>query len=127
MFKQVNPNPRGSYVGDCVIRALSIANNKTWSDTYIDVCLEGFILCDMPSSNRVWGNYLKSLGYKPYVIPMTCNDCYSVKDFCGEHFKGKYVLGTGTHVLTVIDGDYYDSWDSGDEQPVYYWTKEDIE
>ena len=126
MFRQVNPNPKGSYVGDCVVRALCVATGKAWHDVYLDICLEGFMMCDMPSSNRVWGNYLQSLGYKAYAIPFVCNGCYSVRDFCGEHFKGKYVVGTGTHVLTIVDGDYYDSWDSGDEQPVYYWTREEI-
>ncbi len=123
-FIMSNPNPKGRYVGDCVVRALSIAQNKSWSETYIDVCIHGFLLCDMPTSNHVWGDYLKSQGYTSFVIPDTFPNCYTVKDFCGEHFKGTYILGTGTHVLTVIDGDYYDSWDSGDECPVYYWQKE---
>ena len=39
--------------------------------------------------------------------------------------EGKYLLATGTHVVTVIDGDYYDTWDSGDEIPIYYFTKEE--
>ena len=28
------------------------------------------------------------------------------------------------HVVTVQDGKYYDTWDSGNEIPVYYWEKE---
>lgn len=124
-FVHVNPNPNGSYVGDCVIRALSIALDKSWYETYIELCIQGLVLCDMPSSNRVWGEVLKSYGYHRDIIPDTCPQCYTLKDFCGEYFKGKYIVGTGTHVVTVIDGNYYDSWDSGDEQPIYYWFKED--
>ena len=123
-FIPVNPNPRGSYVGDCVIRALSVALNKTWSETYIDVCIHGFMLCDMPSSNHVWGDYLRSQGYRSRVVPDTCPNCYSVQDFCKDHPEGIFIVGTGTHVLTVINGSYYDSWDSGDEHPAFYWTKE---
>ena len=51
MFIFKNPNPGGSYVGDCVIRAISIATNKSWYDTFIGLCLQGFIMYDMPSSN----------------------------------------------------------------------------
>lgn len=51
-------------------------------------------------------------------------DCYNVKDFAQDHPKGRYVVGTGTHVIAVIDGNYYDTWDSGEEIPVYYWEKE---
>lgn len=79
---------------------------------------------DMPSSNAVWGAYLADMGYRRYVIPDTCPACYSVKQFCIDNPKGKYLLATGTHAVTVIDGDYYDTWDSGDEVPIYYFTKE---
>jgi hypothetical protein len=39
--------------------------------------------------------------------------------------KGVYVIGTGSHAVCVIDGDWYDSWDSGGEVCSYYWKKED--
>ena len=80
---------------------------------------------DMPSSNAVWGAYLISKGFHREVIPNTCPDCYTVRDFCVDHPRGAYLLAIGTHVVTVVDGDYYDSWDSGNEIPVYYFTKED--
>lgn len=120
-----NPNPAGSYVGDCVVRALSFATGDSWADTYIKLCLEGLILSDMPSSNKVWGEYLKGKGYHRYIIPDTCPECYTVRRFSEDHPTGTYILGTGTHVVTVIDGNYIDSWNSGDEVPIYYWYKED--
>lgn len=125
MWISYNPNPSGSYVGDCVIRAISIATNKSWYDTFVDLCLQALTMYDMPSSNRVWHEYLKLKGYKRHAVPSDCVDCYTIKDFCGEHFRGKYILGTGSHVVAIKDGDYYDTWDSGDEYPVYYWTKEE--
>lgn len=125
MWKQFNPNPRGAYVGDCVIRALSIATNQSWEDTYLELCVQGLIFSDMPSSNKVWGKYLKTLGYHRHQIPDTCPVCYTIRDFANEHKAGTYILGTGSHVVAVVDGDYVDSWDSGDENPIYYWTKEE--
>ena len=68
--------------------------------------------------------YLKRIGYIRKIIPNTCPDCYSVRDFCKEYPKGKYLLAMGNHTVTVIDGDYYDTWDSGNEVPIYYWTKD---
>lgn len=124
-YKFVNPNPLGSYVGDCVIRALSIAMGKTWSETYMDICIHGFLLCDMPSSNYVWGDYLKQNGYKSSFISSECPNCYNVKDFCKDHPLGVYIVGSGNHVLTIINGDYYDSWDSGQERVLFYYTKEE--
>lgn len=78
---------------------------------------------DMPSANRVWESWLAEEGYTRKLIPNTCPNCYTVRDFCLEHPTGKYLLATGEHVVTVENGDYYDTWDSGDEQPIYYWSK----
>lgn len=79
---------------------------------------------DMPSSNSVWGSYLKENGFKRYIIPNECPNCYTIKDFCSDYPIGLYILATGSHVVTVIDGDYYDSWDSGKEIPIYFFKKE---
>jgi len=118
-----NPNPIKNIVGDCVIRAICCLTGSDWEQVYMDVCRESLELYDMPSSNAVWGSFLTKLGYKRTSIPNTCPICYSVHDFCFDHPVGRYLLATGTHVITVIDGNYYDTWDSGDEVPAYYWRK----
>lgn len=79
---------------------------------------------DMPSSNAVWSAYLKSGGYTKNIIPSTCPDCYTVKQFCEDNPRGDFLLATGTHVVAVKDGNYYDTWDSGDEVPAFYFSKE---
>lgn len=124
-WKYFNPNPSESYVGDCVIRALALAFDRDWESTYLSLAMQGYSMHDMPSSNTVWGSYLRANGFRRYIIPNECPDCYRVKDFCIDHPKGLYILATGTHVVTVIDGYYYDSWDSGNEIPIYYWVKEE--
>lgn len=116
-----NPNPYNKLVDDCVVRALAIALNSTWQGIYIKLTLQGLVSGDMPSSNRVWSKFLETEGYKRQIIPDTCPYCYTVKDFCRDHPEGRYILGTGTHVVAVINGDYYDTWDSGDETPLCFW------
>ena len=34
MYKFYNANSRGNFVNDCVIRAISTAEKKTWDETY---------------------------------------------------------------------------------------------
>lgn len=126
MFIQFNKNPKNKRVGDCVIRAISTVLDKPWEVTYTEICDEGFLMKDMPSSNAVWGEYLRKHGFYRNVIPNTCPACYTVRDFCMDHRRSRYVLATGTHVIAVINGDYYDTWDSGSEIPIYFWKKNEV-
>lgn len=127
-FVQYNPNPQGLHVGDCVIRAVSKAMDITWNETYMNVVVYGFMMSDMPSANRVWREFLKDNGFVKYFIPDTCPNCYTVIDFCRDHPRGVYILGVdgekSGHVVAVVNGDYYDTWDSGRELPDFYWRKE---
>ena len=124
MFRKYNPNPQGKSVGDCVIRSISKVLEYDWERTYIELAVQGFMMCDMPSANAVWGAYLRNKGFKRHLIPDSCPEFYTVADFAKDNPDGKYILATGSHVIAVIDGNYYDTWDSGNEIPVYYWKKE---
>lgn len=123
-YKYFNPNKLHKDVGDCVIRAYAAATNIDWDTAFIKLTLRAYVMHDMPSSNAVWDAQLISEGFSREIIPNLCPDCYTVKQFADEHPHGTYVLGTGTHAVAVIDGDYYDAWDSGNNIPLYYYTKE---
>ena len=124
MYRFYNPNPCGKVLGDCVIRTVSKLENLTWEQAFISICVFAYVHCDMPSSNAVWSAYLKSREYRQYSLPTNCPDCYTVKEFCYDNPKGSFLVGTGTHVVAVIDGDYYDAWDSGNEVIDRYFTRE---
>lgn len=123
MWKYTNLNPRGKSVGDCTIRAIGIATDKEWMETYLDLCLFGLLMADMPSANAVSTAYLKRNGFRRRTIPDNCPDCYTIADFCKDHQQGTYIIGTGSHLTAVIDGDLLDSWNSENETPVYYFEK----
>lgn len=125
MFIYFNPNPLERNVGDCSIRALSKALDISWEDTFAKVATNAFRMADMPSSDAVWGSVLRQNGFYRKAIPNTCPDCYTADDFCMDHPRGTFVLGFGGHVATVQDGNIYDSWNSSNEIPQYYWFKED--
>lgn len=125
MFIYYNPNPTQRNVGDCAIRAISKALNVDWEEAFMLVAKNAYLMGDMPSSNSVWGALLRQNGFYRTTIPDSCPDCYTAEEFCQDHPKGTFVLGFGSHVATVVDGNLYDSWDSSHEIPQYYWYRKE--
>ena len=118
-FSPYNPNPQHRNVGDCTVRALSKALKQTWETTFVGLCLEGFMLNDMPSANSVWGSYLKRYGYQRKLAP----DDVTVSEFADLFPDGTYILALSGHVVCIQDNTIYDSWNSGNEIVLYYWQK----
>lgn len=123
MYIEWNNNPVGRRVGDCSVRAIAKALDIDWEKAYAMIASNGFAMGDMPSSNSVWGAVLRQNGFKKQAIPNSCPDCYTFADFARDNPRGTFVLGTGSHVATVVDGNLYDSWNSSDEIPVFVWYK----
>lgn len=84
-----------------------------------------YAMGDMPSSDSVIGATLRQHNFYRATVPDECPDCYTAEDFCNDHPTGVYVLGFGGHVATVIDGDLYDSWNSLQDTPTYYWHRKE--
>lgn len=121
MWIRCNPNPGRKEVPDCVIRAIAIALHKSWVEIYDDLCDLGRVEFNMPSANDVWGKYLYQKGFRPFLLPESCPRCVTIKRFSEMYYHGTYIIGTGFHAVAVINGDYYDSWDSGDVVPTYFF------
>ena len=121
MWVRCNPNPLGRQAEDCVIRAVAIATDQSWRQTYRELCGLGEIMADLPNSNAVWGRYLREKGAKQFLLPEACPECITVQAFADRYPEGVYVIGTGGHAVAVIDGDWYDSWDSFAEVPSIFW------
>ena len=127
MWVEYNKNPTGRRVGDCAVRAVSVALDVDWETAYVMMAVNGFSMGDIPNSNSVWGAVLRQHGFYRESIPDTCPDCYTAEDFCNDHPDGIFVLGFGDHVATVINGNIYDAWDSSKEIPQYVWYQKEEE
>lgn len=123
MYTPYNPSPIGARVGDCAVRALTKALDTDWDKAYLLLCAKGFKLCDMPNANSCIHAVLADNNFERAIIPNTCPYCYTIQDFSEDNPNGVYVVGTGTHVVAVVDGDIYDSWDSSNEIPMIFWRK----
>lgn len=124
-WQYFNKNPYQRSVGDCAVRAVSKALGQSWEQTYVGLCLEGFKRGDLPNADTVWNKYLFDRGFRRHFTPDDGMGAYTVSNFADDNPNGTFVLSMpGQHVVCVVDGEYFDSWDSGNEMPLYYWSRE---
>lgn len=123
MWIEYNANPVANRVEDCAIRAVAVALDISWDKAFDLIARSAKAMGGVMHLNAAFGAVLRKHGFERRIIPNTCPDCYTIKDFCRDNPEGVFVVGTGSHVVAVIDGDYIDTWDSGDEIPIYYWEE----
>ena len=121
MFKKQNLNPKNKKTSDCVIRSFASATGKSWDDTYSDLCDIGFKIKSMPNDKTVYTVYAESLGFEKCKIELSNGHKPTVKSFADNHPSGIFILRLAGHLVTVIDGDYIDSWDCGYKSVYMYW------
>lgn len=124
MYKYFNNNPLGrKTVGDCSVRAVSKALGISWDEAHDLLSDMSKDMGTIMNDNDVISAVLRMNGFYKENLPCTTRDCYTVKEFARENPIGTYVVGTGSHVVTIIDGNYYDSWPSGDESILFFWVR----
>ena len=121
MWIKANPNPAKKEVPDCVIRAICIALNLPWLQVFDELYSVARMDFNMPSSDNVWGHYLYLKGFEPFVLPDECPRCITIDEFTKLFPIGIYIVGTGSHAVAVVHGNYFDSWDSGSEVCSFFW------
>ena len=84
-FIKTNPHPEGRKTGDCVVRALTIADNKNWIDVYKELCDLGGSIYEMPSGKKTYEKYLLLNGWKKQKMPKHPN---------GRRYKWQYYTWT---------------------------------
>jgi hypothetical protein len=125
MYVFANPNPAGIFEEDCAVRAFALATGRTWDSVFLDLAMMGYSMKRMPDRKPVYRGFLRAWGFEETMLPNKCPDCHSVRDFCADNPTGTYILATGDHVVCVISGDYFDTWDSGDETPTSVWRRKE--
>lgn len=127
MYEYYEPNPVRTGAIDCSTRALSKALDVSWEKAYLMKVLNGLLMGNEGVADEVWGSVLRENGFRREVIPNTCPDCYTVADFCEDHPKGIYVVKSENHAACIVDGVLYDSFNSENNVPSYYWVKGETE
>lgn len=120
-YEPYNPHPKGRNVGDCAVRAICKALDMGWYQAFAELTAEGLEQGDLPSANSVWGAVLRKHGFRRAAIPAECPDCYTVADFLQQYPQGRYVIALNNHVVAAENGKIFDTWNSLDQTPLYFW------
>ena len=116
MFKYYNANPFGRHVNDCSVRALSLALNKSWNDTYIELSNyareEGITFSEVEFLDQ----YLADR-FQRYCWNRDIKD-FKLQDFLNLQLPGIWIITMAGHITCVINGTCYDTFDPSQR---YVW------
>lgn len=115
-YKYYQPNKKDikDEYGDCVVRALTKVMNKTWIEVFNELIQYAIEIQCMPNDKICYERYLKSNGFVYHDISNKKGSKRpTVESFAKEHKEGTFFLNVANHVVAVVDGMYYDTWDSG--------------
>ena len=118
-YKYFQPNDKDikDKMGDCQIRALAKALNKSWLEVFDLICpiireaqAMDIFCCDLTKTK----GFMKRIGFEYTGISNKKGSKRpTVEEFAKKHPKGRYVCSVASHVVAVVDGIYYDTWDCG--------------
>lgn len=113
MFKYYNANPFGRNVNDCSVRAISLAEEESWNDTYKK--LSDFARKDgiTFSETEFIDKYLNNK-YESYCFNR--NEIFTLKDFLKLQLPGRWLVTMAGHITCVIDGICYDTFDPSNKK-----------
>ena len=120
---EYNPNPLKKNVGDCTLRAYCKFTDKKWEEVYDMSSKFAKEECSIMDESSVVNKFIQEKLNCKITWPKK-DEKVTVNEFAKTHNKGKYIIGIRGHVVTVINGYYYDSWDSGDKKINRIFTPE---
>lgn len=117
-YKYFNANHQGRYVNDCTIRAISLAEGKSWQQTYDELSYiagkNGIILDDV--------NFIDLLLDSRYLRCRT-KDNY-VGEFADNHPIGTYLITMDGHITCCVDGTIFDTFNCLNRRIKSVWRVE---
>lgn len=105
MYRFYNANAVGNFVNDCVVRAISAAECKSWDETYQELSKlaqkEGTLLDDVDFVEGYLDKHYKRVPHYSRTIG----------EFIEEYPKGTYLITVEGHITVVVEGILFDTFD----------------
>lgn len=119
MYVYFNNNPWKRSVNDCVIRAISLAENKSWDKVYDELSIlakdEAILLDDITFVDNYLDKKYKRICYKCKGERIT------IKEFIKENRRGTYLITMQGHITCVINGILFDTWNCSNKRIWSVW------
>lgn len=114
MWEYYNANPLGRNVNDCTVRAISLATEKSWDETY-QILADYSRLQGITFSEVEFINDFLADRYERFCSKQKTK---TVKDFLKLNLTGRWLITMRGHITCVIDGVLYDTFDCSEG---YVW------
>lgn len=127
MFCYYQPNNKDdeNVSSDCVIRALTKLLNLDWKTVFEELYCIAKSKQRMLNDGEVVEQYLTDNHFVKHIIHRKRNEKQlRLKEFAEQYNMGAYFCWARSHVVAVIDGIIYDSWDSSNICLYEYWKVE---
>ena len=126
VYYQPNKKDLKDQVGDCAIRAFCKALNKDWVEVFDSLVPYARKAQCLINQKPAYEAFLLDNGFTYHPIPKSKR--VTVEEF-RKDYKGTAICyvraGYGTHLVTCVDGKYYDTWDSGSRYMFGYYSREE--
>lgn len=127
VYYQPNKKDLKDQYGDCSIRALAKALDVTWVEAFdavMPLCREAQLLTWYFATPNAESGIMGKLGFERHGISNKKGlKRPTVDSFAKDHPEGTYICKAAHHVVAVVNGKYYDTWDSGDCSMYAYYEK----
>ena len=124
VYYQPNAKDTRDEYGDCVIRALAKAMDKSWVEVYDTLVSIGRELQCLPNDKACLERWFAENGFVySGVSNKKGTKRPTINSFAKSHPEGVYVVRVAHHLTTIVEGRYYDTWDCGDNAMYGYWYK----
>ena len=112
MYRYLNKNPKARDTEDCVLRAVSLAQGKTWDKVYDELSQlakeRGMLFSDAEFVEDYLDSLYQRTCYKNNKVAMT------VGEFVENHPEGVWLVTMRGHITCVKNGILYDTFDCRD-------------
>lgn len=127
-WRKYNPNPQSRNIGDCTLRSYCAAFGIEWNEAFdiaSRIAKENSSMVQYVAE-KVLTEHFNCTVDEEYK-KTKAKDRITVNAFAMTHPYGTYVLHVRSHQVTVKNGEYWDSWDSGDKKVdrIYYLPKKE--